>query len=484
MPVAYAERRKRVFHNCAAPRESFCMKKTKIVIAGGGFAGLYAAKYLDKHMARRPDVEVTLIARENFILFTPMLHEVAAGDLAPGDIVNPLRRILRHINVIPADVRDVDLSARKVRCLHGLEGTELEFDFDHLLLAVGSETNFFDNAGIRDWAVTIKNLSDAALLRNRMVAFLEEATLERDAAARRQWLTFVIAGGGFAGAETAGAVNDFVRETAKFYPRLGDEEVRVVVIHPGEYLLPELGEELGRYAERKMCERKVEVIKGARVASYDGWVVTLNNGISIPAATLIWTAGVKPSTVVAALPCAKEKGRIRANEYLQVPGFTGLWVAGDCAAVPDGYETGMFFPPTAQHGMREAVTAAKNIERTILGEGLKPFRYRTMGMLASIGHHTGVASMFGFKFSGFIAWWMWRSVYLAKLPRLVKKLRVMIAWTLDLLFGRDIEQMITLRDVEDLSERWARIREGRKAVAAIGSSEINAGSFASQEKVA
>ena len=438
------------------------MKKTRIVIAGGGFAGLYAAKYLDKHLARRSDIEVTLIARENFILFTPMLHEVAAGDLAPGDIVNPLRRILRHVNVIEADVEDVDLKARKIRCVHGLERGEIEFEFDHLLLALGSETNFFDNAGIRDWAVTMKNLSDATLLRNRVVAFLEEASLETDAATRRQWLTFVIAGGGFAGAETAGAVNDFVRETAKFYPNLSEEEIRVVVIHPGDYLLPELGEELGRYAERKMRERKVEVIKGARVSNYDGWVVTLNNGLSIPASTLIWTAGVKPSPVVAALPCPKERGRIVADQYLQVPGFPGLWTAGDCAAVPDGYETGIFFPPTAQHGMREAIVAAKNIERTILGQPLQPFRYRTMGMLASIGHHTGVASFFGFKFSGFIAWWMWRSVYLAKLPRLVKKLRVMIAWTLDLLFGRDIEQMITLRDLEELTERWARIRAERK----------------------
>lgn len=448
------------------------MKKTRIVIAGGGFAGLYAAMYLDKHLARRPDIEVTLIARENFILFTPMLHEVAAGDLAPGDIVNPLRRILRHVNVIEADVQEVDLSGRKVRCVHGLDRGELEFEFDHLLLALGSETNFFDNNGIRDWAVTMKNLSDATLLRNRMVAFLEEATLEKNAAARRQCLTFVIAGGGFAGAETAGAVNDFVRETAKFYPRLGDEEIRVVVIHPGDYLLPELGEELGRYAEKKMRERKVEVIKGARVAGYDGWVVTLDNGLAIPAATLIWTAGVKPSPVVAALPCAKEKGRILADQYLQVPGFTGLWTAGDCAAVPDLTASPVedsperartFHPPTAQHGMRQALTAARNIERTILDQPLKPFRYRTMGMLASIGHQTGVASFFGFKFSGFIAWWMWRSVYLAKLPRLVKKLRVMIAWTLDLLFGRDIEQMITLRDVEELSERWARIRDRRAA---------------------
>src|SRR6266576_2183090 len=418
-------------------------KKTKIVIAGGGFAGLYAAKYLDKHLARRGDVEVTLIARENFILFTPMLHEVAAGDLAPADIVNPLRRILRHVDVIEADVQDVDLTARKISCVHGLNRTELEYDFDHLLLALGSETNFFDNAGIRDWAVTMKNLNDAALLRNRMVAFLEEATLEKDEAARREWLTFLIAGGGFAGAETAGAVNDFVRETAKFYPRLHEEEVRVVVIHPGDYLLPELGEELGRYAERKLRERRVEVIKGARVATYDGSVVALNNGTSIPARTLIWTAGVKPSPVVAALPCPKEKGRIRVDEYLQVRGFTGLWAAGDCAAVPDGYET---------------VVAAKNIERSVFDQPLKPFRYRTVGMLASIGHHTGVASVFGFKFSGFIAWWMWRTIYLAKLPRLVKKLRVVMTWTLDLVFGRDIEQMITLRDIEQLTERWARIR--------------------------
>jgi len=185
--------------------------------------------------------------------------------------------------------------------------------------------------------------------------------------------------------------------------------------------------------------------------------------------------------VIAALPCAKEKGRIRANEYLQVPGFTGLWAAGDCAAVPDLTSNG-FYPPTAQHGMREALTAAKNIERITLGRPLKAFRYRTMGMLASIGHHTGVASMFGFKFSGFIAWWMWRSVYLAKLPRLAKKVRVMMAWTLDLLFGRDIEQMITLRDVEELSERWARIQAGQRTIPLIGSDEIKAGSFVLQDK--
>jgi NADH:quinone reductase (non-electrogenic) len=442
------------------------MKTTRIVIAGGGFAGLYAAMHFDKRLARRADVEVTLISRENFILFTPMLHEIAAGDLSPNDIVNPLRRILCHVKFVEADVQDVDLNARKIRCVHGIGDADLEFEYDHLLLALGSETNFFGNQGIREWAVTMKNVMDATLLRNRMVALLEEAALEKDETARHELLTFVTAGGGFAGAETTGAVNDFLRETARFYPALREDVIRVVVVHPGSYLLPELGEDLGRYAERKLIERNVEVIKGARVASYDGSVVKLNDARSIPAATLIWTAGVKPSPVIASLSVEKEKGRIRVNENLAVPGATGLWAVGDCAAVPDS-ASGQFYPPTAQHGLREGVAAAKNIERTILGQPLKPFRFKTLGLLAAIGHHTGVAMVFGMKFSGFIAWWLWRSVYLLKLPRLAKKLRVVIAWTLDLFFGRDITQIITLRDVQELNDRLARIRQRTKQSALI-----------------
>jgi NADH dehydrogenase len=435
--------------------------KTKIVIAGGGFAGLYAAKYLDKTLARRPDIEVTLISRENFILFTPMLHEVAAGDLSPGDIVNPLRRILRHVNVVQAEVDAIDLTAKKIRCRAGVQDMEVEFDFDHLLLAIGSETNFFDLQGVRDWAVTMKSLSDAAVLRNQMVALLEEASVQRDVATRRKLLTFVTAGGGFAGVETTGAVNDFVREAVKFYPSLREETIRVVVVHPGKFLLPELGEELGRYAEQKLSDRNVEIIKGARVAGYDGSVVKLTDGASIPATTLIWTAGVKPSAAIESLDCKKERGRLLVNEYLAVTGVSGLWAAGDCAAVPSG-KAGEFYPPTAQHGLREAITAAKNIEAAIVGRPLKPFVFTTLGQLATIGRRTGVAMIFGVKFSGFIAWGMWRSIYLMKLPRLAKKLRVMMDWTLDLLFGREIEQTITLRDVRALSDRLARIRAQTK----------------------
>jgi NADH dehydrogenase len=434
------------------------MKNTRIVIAGSGFGGLYAAQYFDKSLARRSDIDVTLISRENFILFTPMLHEVAAGDLYPGDIINPVRRILHRVKFVEAEVQAIDLGARRVRCVGGVARREVEFEFDHLLLALGSETNFFDMAGVADWAVTMKNLSDAALLRNRLVALLEEAALQGDDTARRRLLTFVTAGGGFAGTETIGAINDFVRETVRYYPNLSEELIRVVMVHPGNFLLPELGEELGRYAERKLHERKVEVIKGARVASYDGSLVTLNNGTSIPAWTLIWTAGVKPSAVIASLPCQKERGRLLVNEFLGVPEVSGLWAVGDCAAVPDVKQPGKFHPPTAQHGLREGLAAAKNIEAAILGRPPKPFVFTTLGQLATIGRHTGVAMMFGIKFSGFVAWWLWRSLYLLKLPRLAKKLQVLTAWTLDLLFGREIGQMITLHDAEAASERLARLR--------------------------
>src|SRR6266404_7473153 len=296
------------------------MKKTSIVIAGGGFAGLSAAMYLDKALARREDVEVTLIGRENFILFTPMLHEVAAGDLYPGDIVNPIRRILRRVKFVEAEVEAIDLPARRVHCVGGVARLKFELEFDHVLLTLGSETNFFDLPGVSEWAVTMKSLFDAAMLRNRVLALLEEATIQKDAATRRQLLTFVTAGGGFAGAETTGAINDFVREIVRYYPDLNEELVRVVVVHPGDFLLPELGQELGDYAERKLRERKVDVIKGVRVASYDGLVVTLTDGNRIPASTLTWTAGVKPSPVIAPLPCEKEHGRLLVSEFLAVTG--------------------------------------------------------------------------------------------------------------------------------------------------------------------
>jgi NADH dehydrogenase len=433
------------------------MAKTRIVIAGGGFAGLSAARYFDKRLARDPDIDVVLISRENFVLFTPMLHEVAAGELYPGDIISPVRRILHHVRFVEAEIRAIDPAARRIRCVSGAVQNDIEFPFDHLLLTLGSETNFFGMADVREWAVTLKNLSDAGLLRNRMVSVMEQAAISPDGNARRRLLTFVIAGGGFAGTETTGAMNDFVRETARYYRELNRDLIRVVLLHPGDFLLPELGEELGRYAERKLLERKVEVIKGTRVTAYDGSAVRLSDGKSIEAATLVWTAGVTPSAVIDPLPFQKERGRLLVDEFLALPGCSDIWAAGDCAAVRDR-KTGNFHPPTAQHGLREGTAVAKNIEAAILGRPRKAFVFSTLGQLATIGRRTGVAMIFGVKFSGFSAWWLWRTVYLLKLPRLAKKLRVMTDWALDLLFGREIEQMVTVHDAEALSGMLARIR--------------------------
>ena len=431
--------------------------KTKILILGGGFGGVYAALRLDKTLARRADVEVTLVSSDNFLLFTPMLHEVASGDLNPSDIVNPIRRMLKRVRFVQADVRSIDLTAKRVQCTRDLRLVPLDLDYDHLVLALGSETNFFGMQGVTENAVTLKTLGDAALLRARVLAILEMASLEPDASVRKRMLTFLVAGGGFAGVETIGAINDLVHDALRYYPHLAPQEVRVVLIHPGEFVLPELGEKLGRYAQQKLAERGVEICPRTKVTGYIDSLVTISSGEPVPAATLIWTAGVTPTPVIAQLPCKSEKGRVVVDEFLEVPGFAGLWAMGDCAAVPDT-KTGGPQPPTAQHALRQARHAAKNIEAVLAGRQKKPFRFSTIGQLASIGHRHGVANILGINFSGFIAWFLWRSVYLLKLPRLAKKTRVALSWLLEMIFSKDLEQMLTLRDVELISRIATSLR--------------------------
>lgn len=444
-------------------------RRRRVVVLGGGFGGTYAARELGRTLGRgAADVEVVLVSRENYLLFTPMLHEVAAGDLYPADIVNPLRKMLRHVRFVEGDVVGIDLTARVVRYTAGGLRRGHELSYDYLVLALGAETNYFGMHDVELRAVTMKTLGDAALLRNRMVALLELAAGEPDTAMRQRFLTFVVAGGGFAGVETVGAMNDFLRETARYYPELDKSMVRVVLVHPGRVVLPELGERLGGYAQDKLRARGVEVRQETRVGGYEGGVVRVVpargegiGGEGISTATLVWTAGVTPAAAVGPLPVEKVKGRVRVNEYLEVTGQEGVvWAVGDCAAVPDG--KGGLQPPTAQHGMREALVAARNIAAAVTGGGeRRPFQFKTLGQLASIGHHTGVAEVFGMRFSGFVAWGLWRSVYLIKLPRAAKKVRVAAQWTLDLLFARDIEQLVTVRDVEQLERLGAVMRAVR-----------------------
>src|SRR6266850_542118 len=433
-------------------------KKTRVLILGGGFGGLYAALHLDKTIATEPNIEVTLISRENFVLFTPMLHEVAAGDLEMTDIVSPLRQMLKHVSFIEADVEAIDLAERQVTLAYGLQGQQKKLSYDHLLIALGSETNFFELPGVEERALTMKSLDDAFVLRNQMLALLELASLTEDAAAKRAMLTFVVAGGGFAGVETVGALNDYVREAIRYYPNLREADVRVVLVHPNVVILPELGESLGRYAQRKLADRKVEIRTETRVAAFSDHGVELGNRETIAAQTLVWTAGVTPPAVLQNLPCRKEKGRILVEETLEVPGFSGVWAIGDCAWIPNS-RSGKPHPPTAQHALREAVHGAKNIVAAIRGKRKTPFAFTTLGQLATIGRRAGVASILGIHVSGFFAWWLWRTIYLAKLPRFDKKLRVALHWTLDLFFPRDFGQHMTIHGLERVYRRLAYFRE-------------------------
>jgi NADH dehydrogenase len=284
----------------------------------------------------------------------------------------------------------------------------------------------------------MKSLRDAIQLRGQILRYLEEANSEGDPAERRSLLTFVVAGGGFAGVETVAAVNDFVREALPFYPNLCEEMLRVMLVHSGPAILPELGESLGRYTEKVLARRGVEIRLKTRVKSVTESKVYLADGVSIPSRTLVWTAGTVPSPIISSLPCAKERGRLLVNQFLRVPDWPDVWAVGDCAFVPDTRNPGKSHPPTAQHAIREGKVVAQNIAAVLLGRPLKLFSFKTIGLLASIGRRMGVAQVLGFNFSGFFAWWMWRTVYLSKLPGLDKKVRVAFDWTLDLLFPKDV----------------------------------------------
>jgi NADH dehydrogenase len=424
--------------------------KTRILILGGGFGGLYAALHLDKTVARETNVEITLVNETNFILFTPMLHEVAASDLDMTNIVNPIRKMLKHIDFVEAIVEKIDLAAKKVTIGYALPRRHRELPYDKLLIAIGSQTRFFDGPGLRENSITIKTLDDAVFLRNRMIALLEAASIELEDEQRKRHLTFIVAGGGFAGVETIGAMNDFLREAMKFYPNLHERQLKVVLVHPGNVLLPEFSETLGHYTEAKLRQSGIDVRMHTKVTGYIDSSASLDPGDAIPASTLVWAAGVTPPPEIEALPVRKEKGRIVVSACMELEEFPGVWAVGDCAAIPD-IKTGKPFPATAQHAMREGKSVGRNIVASMRNERQRPFRYTTLGQLAAIGHRRGVANILGLNFSGFFAWFLWRTLYLSKLPRLEKKVRVALDWALDLIFSKDLAQFITPREVERLN---------------------------------
>jgi NADH dehydrogenase len=418
--------------------------KHHILILGGGFGGIYAAMQLEKKLGRDPDITLTLVNRDNFFLFTPMLHEVAASDLDITHIVNPVNKLLRRTHVFTGEVEAIDLQARRVVVSHGFDCHSHDLAYDELVIGLGSMTNFFNLPGVEEQALTMKTLGDAIQIRNRLIALLEEANSECCASIREPLLTFVVAGGGFAGVETMAGINDFIRKALRFYPNLQLDVLRMVLVHPGDVILPELSPKLGRYAQQKLAERGVDIRLNTRVTGMSEQGVELNDGTCIPTHTLIWTAGTTPNVLLSMLPCQQERGRLLVNAHLEVPEWPGVWALGDCALVPDP-KTGDYSPPTAQHALRQGKVVAHNIAASVRGGEKKPFAFSTLGQLAAIGRRTGVANIMGINFSGFIAWWLWRSIYLSKLPRAEKKIRVALDWTLDLLFSKDLVQFLSVR---------------------------------------
>jgi NADH dehydrogenase len=366
-----------------------------------------------------------------------MLHEVAASDLDLTNIVAPIRKMLRRVKFISGETASVDTENRTVTVLHGTDRHKHELPYDHLVLSPGSVTNFFGLPGLESRALTMKTLEDAITVRNRLIAHLEESDTECVAHLREELLTFVVAGGGFSGVETVAGIFDLLHDSVRHYHNLTRNMIRVVLVHPGKHILPELGEELGVYAENLLRKRGIDIRTGVRVASVGENEVALSDGSKLCARFLIWTAGTAPNPMLAQLPFPKKSGRLLTDANLAVVGTKNVWALGDCAYIPDGDGC---FPPTAQHALREARTVARNIAATLKGEPPQPFRFKTLGQLAAIGQRTGVAQMLGFKFSGFIAWWLWRSIYLLKLPSFEKKVRVAFDWTLDLFFSKDIVQ--------------------------------------------
>ncbi|KAA3659927.1 MAG: hypothetical protein DWQ04_20820 [Chloroflexi bacterium] len=432
----------------------------RVVIIGGGYAGVSAAQVLEKELAKHPAIGVTLVSQNNFLIHTPMLSEVSASAVNAQNISPSLRSFFKNVQVIQSDIANIDLDKRIVHLRADTRSTKKDLHFDHLILTAGSVPNFFGNKNIEKEAFSFKSLEDATIIRNQIIDMFERADLEPNSEKRKQMLTFVVAGGGFAGVELLGGMNDFARGICFYYPNVNPADVRTVLVHSRERILPELSEALGEFAKEKLIERGVEFQLGVRVTdARPGFVVTGEQ--EIPSNTFIWTAGNRPSHVLSLLdlPLTK-RGQLEVNTALQVLHTDNIWAAGDCAQVPD-LTTGKFAPPTAQHALREGKVAGYNVAAALTGKPLKTFKFKTLGSLAALGHQLAVAEVFGRRFSGFFAWLLWRGIYLSKLPTLQKQVRVLLDWILDVFFPPDIVQTINFSQKEREQQRVMTEGNGR-----------------------
>lgn len=415
-------------------------RKQRVVILGGGFGGVYTALHLEKALRGRDDFEITLINKENYFVFQPMLAEVVSGNIGILDTVSPIRRMLPRTDLHVREVESIDVRRRAIVTTTGYSHRPSEIKYDHLVVALGNVTDFRGLRGLPEHALPFKNLADALRIRNHVIDVLEEAAIEHDnAELRKRLLTFVVVGGGFSGVEVVAELNDFLRSVTRNYSELNPADMRVVLLEALDRILPELDEKLALYAQELLTKRGIEVRLKTKLEAATGDEAILVEGERIPTKTLISTVPSSPNPLIDALDLPKERGRLKVDSSLLVEGTNNVWAMGDCALVP--LAEGGSCPPTAQFAIRQGKTAAHNIVAAIRGGERRTFQFKELGKLAALGHHSAVAQVFGMNVSGFLAWLLWRTIYLMKLPGWGRRLKVAASWTFDLFLPPESVQL-------------------------------------------
>ncbi|MFE1908757.1 NAD(P)/FAD-dependent oxidoreductase [Streptomyces gardneri] len=426
----------------------------RILVVGGGYVGMYTALRLQRQLRaelRAGTVEIVVVTPEPYMTYQPFLPEAAAGSISPRHVVVPLRRILDHCRILIGEVRSVD-HAKRTAALSTLateeEGTGgIELTYDELVLAPGSVSRTLPVPGLADHGIGFKTVEEAIGLRNHVIEQMDIASSTRDPALRDAALTFVFVGGGYAGVEALAELEDMARYTARYYHNVKPEDLRWVLVEASDRILPEVGEDMGRYAIRELRGRNIDVRLETRLESCEDRIAVLSDGTRLPTRTVVWTAGVKPAPVLAAtdLPL-NERGRLRCTAHLAVEGVEHAWAAGDAAAVPDitSGEPGKECAPNAQHAVRQAKVLAENVAASLSGRPLTEYAHAYVGSVASLGLHKGVAHVYGRKLKGYPAWFMHRAYHLSRVPTFNRKARVLAEWTLSGLFKREIVSLGSL----------------------------------------
>ena len=419
-------------------------------------------KQLQRGLRENSNTEITLVSENNFLLFRPMLPQVASGTIKTRNIVMPIRSILKKARFYEGGVKHIDPMARKVSLWGTSERPSITIDYDYLVVALGSVPNFFGLSDVERHAYQMKTLNDAVTVRNRVIDMLEQAANETDEAVKRSLLTFVIVGGGFSGIETAGELHDLLMDAAKYYPDISKDEVGVIVVESQPTILSGFSKKLAKFTHEALVQRGTRIRLASRVTSFDGSeaVVQEREGgtESIQTKTLIWTAGLTPVNTIKRSVFKTVEGKIMVDDYLEADGYPGVFAAGDCALFMDP-EAGRPYAPTGQMAVAQGRSIAANLNAVINGQPKKKFAYKAQGHMAVIGKRTGVAVVFGMKMQGVAAWLLWRLVFVYKMPLFAKRVRVLMDWAEDMLFDRDIARLKFMKREERIKKEYRNLNE-------------------------